>query len=519
MYHVIARKFRPQRFEDVVGQEHVTKVIGNAIELQRLHHAFIFSGPRGVGKTSVARILARAINCERGMSSTPCNECTLCQDITASRAVDVFEIDAATHTQVDKIRDLIENARYAPAVARYKTFIIDEVHMLSRSAFNALLKTLEEPPPHVVFILATTEPAKVPLTVLSRCQRYDFRRIPVEGIVGRLREVAQREGIPVDEGALVTIALQADGSMRDAQGMLEHVWSASTGLIDSDAVSKAFGLVGRATMRDLVAALVKKDAPVVLDVVERVHEGGQDLAQLYRSLVEYVRNMMVIKAGFACRGLPQEDASFLREIATQVPLEEIHRYLSVLIRAEEDLRYTSFARISLETVLMRIVAAPRLVDIQELVRAVSSRQVALPTTRERTQGRVEVYKNPPSSLPVSWEGFVAFLKEHDLPLYAVVTNARVQESGPDSFRLVCKGAFSLEQARKALADIEKRAEAFFGRGVAFAVELEENGGSTGPRPSELRAAALRSSAVKDLVSEFDGTVRHVKPKEPDHNGD
>ncbi|HOJ15392.1 MAG TPA: DNA polymerase III subunit gamma/tau, partial [Deltaproteobacteria bacterium] len=312
MYHVIARKFRPQRFEDVVGQEHVTKVIGNAIELQRLHHAFIFSGPRGVGKTSVARILARAINCERGMSSTPCNECTLCQDITASRAVDVFEIDAATHTQVDKIRDLIENARYAPAVARYKTFIIDEVHMLSRSAFNALLKTLEEPPPHVVFILATTEPAKVPLTVLSRCQRYDFRRIPVEGIVGRLREVAQREGIPVDEGALVTIALQADGSMRDAQGMLEHVWSASTGLIDSDAVSKAFGLVGRATMRDLVAALVKKDAPVVLDVVERVHEGGQDLAQLYRSLVEYVRNMMVIKAGFACRGLPQEDALFLR---------------------------------------------------------------------------------------------------------------------------------------------------------------------------------------------------------------
>ncbi|MCK7471326.1 MAG: DNA polymerase III subunit gamma/tau [Desulfomicrobium escambiense] len=186
MYQVIARKFRPQRFEDVVGQEHVTRVLCNALELKRLPHAFIFSGPRGVGKTSVARILAKAINCEKGLSCNPCNTCPLCVDITASRAVDVFEIDAATHTQVEKIRDLIENSRYTPTIARYKTFIIDEVHMLSRSAFNALLKTLEEPPAHVIFILATTELAKVPVTVLSRCQRYDFRRIMVDDIVGHL---------------------------------------------------------------------------------------------------------------------------------------------------------------------------------------------------------------------------------------------------------------------------------------------------------------------------------------------
>jgi len=246
MYQVIARKFRPMRFDEVVGQEHVTRVLCNAIELGRLSHAFIFSGPRGVGKTSVARILARAINCAVGMSCTPCNVCPICEDITASRAVDVFEIDAATHTQVDKIRDLIENARYTPAVARYKTFIIDEVHMLSRSAFNALLKTLEEPPPHVVFILATTELAKVPVTVLSRCQRYDFRRIRVDDIVARLQSVAAQEHITISDDALVTIALQADGSMRDAQGMLEHIASAAGTLpIEVDTVADAMGLVGR----------------------------------------------------------------------------------------------------------------------------------------------------------------------------------------------------------------------------------------------------------------------------------
>jgi DNA polymerase-3 subunit gamma/tau len=515
MYQVIARKFRPRRFEDVVGQEHVTRVIGNAIDLGRLPHAFIFSGPRGVGKTSVARILARAINCERGMSSTPCNECPICQDITASRAVDVFEIDAATHTQVDKIRDLIDNARYAPAVARYKTFIIDEVHMLSRSAFNALLKTLEEPPPHVVFILATTELAKVPLTVLSRCQRYDFRRIPVEGIVSTLRTVAAREGITVTDDALLTIALQADGSMRDAQGTLEHIWSAASGPIDSDSVASALGLVGRPVMRDLVGALVKKDAPVVLDVVERVHGCGQDLGQLYRSLVEHFRNMMVLKAGFSSPGLPQEDAAFLREIMEPVPLEEIHRDLSVLVRSEDDLRFTSFTRTTLETILMRIVAAPRLLDIQELIQAVSSRAGVLPYAHERPPDRAEVYRNPPSSLPVSWEGFVAFLREHDLPLHAVVANARTETSGPDGFCMVYTGSFLADQARKALPDIQKRARAFFRKDVTLAVRAEEApaGGNARPRPSEVRASVLQSNVVREIVSEFNGTVRHVKPKE------
>jgi len=516
MYQVIARKFRPMRFDEVVGQEHVTRVLCNAIELGRLSHAFIFSGPRGVGKTSVARILARAINCAVGMSCTPCNVCPICEDITASRAVDVFEIDAATHTQVDKIRDLIENARYTPAVARYKTFIIDEVHMLSRSAFNALLKTLEEPPPHVVFILATTELAKVPVTVLSRCQRYDFRRIRVDDIVARLQSVAAQEHITISDDALVTIALQADGSMRDAQGMLEHIASAAGTLpIEVDTVADAMGLVGRSTMRDLLSAMIKKDAPATLDVVEQVYRFGQDLNQLYRSLLEQFRNMMVIKAGYANLTLPEEDMAFLKELMAEVSLEEIHRCLSVLVRSEDDLKFSSLPRITLETILMRIISAPRVADLQSLILAISSRGGPLPHAPNPPASPVDLYRRPPSSLPVSWEGFLASLKDHDAPLHAMVSSATAEQDGDGGIRLICPSEFLAEQVKKSLPAIAQRAQAFLQKEIALHVEVHENAEADlrKPKPSQVRAQALKSPMVKEIVAEFNGTVKHVKPKE------
>ncbi|MGQ9653584.1 MAG: DNA polymerase III subunit gamma/tau, partial [Thermodesulfobacteriota bacterium] len=245
-YLVLARRWRPQRFEDVIGQRHVTQTLQNAILSNRVAHAFLFSGARGVGKTTVARILAKALNCEAGPTPHPCGQCDSCREITDGISLDVQEIDGASNTHVDDVRELMDGLRYRPAKGRYRIYIIDEVHMLSGHAFNALLKTLEEPPPHVVFIFATTEPQKIPLTVVSRCQRYDFKRIPLADIVGHLERISLAEGIRVDRDTLLAIAKEAQGSLRDAQSLLDQVISYAGDNITREAVQEVLGRLDRA---------------------------------------------------------------------------------------------------------------------------------------------------------------------------------------------------------------------------------------------------------------------------------
>ena len=294
-YVALYRKWRPQGFDALVGQEAVRTALTNALETGRIAHAYLFAGPRGTGKTSTAKILAKAVNCEQGPTPNPCNKCQNCVRINEGTSMDVFEIDAASNRGIDEIRDLREKVAFAPVSGRYKVYIIDEVHMLTTEAFNALLKTLEEPPPHVIFILATTEPHKIPATIHSRCQRFDFRRVTDADIVKRLREVADGSGIAADDDALQLIAVQADGGMRDALSLLDQC-GVMAERVTAETVRSVLGIVGREALRELVKAIGKGQVPKALELLETLLAGGKDVKQIITELAEYLRAVLLYKA-------------------------------------------------------------------------------------------------------------------------------------------------------------------------------------------------------------------------------
>ena len=379
-YEVIARKWRPQKFEDVVGQEHVTQTLKNAIKSDRVAHAYLFVGPRGVGKTSTARIFAKALNCAKGPTATPCDKCDACREIMAGNNLDVIEIDAASNTGVDNVRDLRDNVRYAPARGPFKIYIIDEVHMLSMAAFNALLKTLEEPPKHVKFVFATTEPQKVPATILSRCQRFDLRRISVKDIVKRLSEVAAAEKLEIDEDAMLAIARGAEGGLRDAESALDQLIAFRGKQIREEDVLSVFGLVARHTLDELAVAVLRGNVVAAIKLIAEMDEGGKDIQRVVLELLEHFRNVLVcLYAGDAFVGLDltEPQVATITEHARLTDAARLLRVTDILIETENRMRYALSRRTLLETALIRASRVSKTVTIDEIIGQIESLKRAL----------------------------------------------------------------------------------------------------------------------------------------------
>lgn len=378
-YLVMARKYRPKMFDEVVGQTHVTTTLKNAIQTNRISHAYLFAGPRGTGKTTVARILAKALNCKEGPTPHPCNRCDSCREIAIGRSLDVMEIDGASNNSVDDIRALRENIRYVPSQARYKVYIIDEVHMLSDSAFNALLKTLEEPPAHAIFVFATTEPHKLPQTVLSRCQRFDFRRIPVNDLVKTVMDIAEKENLEIEKEASYVLARRADGSLRDLLSLLDQVIAYGSESespererekISSALIAETLGLVNQDKLFEITDAIGEKDAAKGISILNQLMDSGIDLPEFVNSLLQHLRDLLIAKVSGDSNVLFDLSDVYIEKYKEKSPAFteiDLLRMIRMLADLNLNLKRASDPRILLEMTLMKILKMDSSVDLSELL--------------------------------------------------------------------------------------------------------------------------------------------------------
>jgi len=416
-YLVLARKYRPQSFGEMSGQEHVVRTLSNALKSGQLAHAFLFTGPRGVGKTTAARLVAKCLNCVNGPTAEPCGVCAPCVEIAEGRAVDVVEIDAASNNGVDNIRDIVEGVKYRPARDRFKVFVVDEVHMLSTGAFNALLKTLEEPPEHVKFVLATTDVHRVPDTIISRCQRFDFRRLTQQQIVDQLRKVSEAEGLRVSDGALALVARAAEGGMRDALSMLDQVRAACGDVADDAAVAEAVGAVDAGAVSRLGAAVIRRDGAAVLAEVEALHARGQDMKRVAEELVRHLRNVVVTKL------VPQAPLDLTdaerREVLAQAeaaPAPQLTRLFDLAQAGVSEVKESEQPRYAFEVALLKACFLAPGTDVQDLIARVEA------LGGGGGGGTIAPARSPPAPLPAGGaRGMKASIPTATAPLTATPT--------------------------------------------------------------------------------------------------
>jgi len=543
-YQVLARRLRPQRFADVVGQEHVTRTLQAAITAGRVAHAFLFAGPRGVGKTTTARILAKALNCERGPAPEPCNACSTCQEIADGIAFDVLEIDGASHTQVEKMRDLMETVAHRPIKSRFKIYIIDEVHMLSSHSFNALLKTLEEPPPHAKFVLATTDPHKVLPTVLSRCQRYDLRRIDLATLVGELRAAVAREQIALSDESIALIAREAEGSLRDAQSLLEQVLAAVDGPADVATVRNVLGAADRALVVAVAEAIVTGDAAACLHHLGTLHEHGYDAQRFCRDLLEHVRHLAVLAATgdrTLLGELPEAETAALVAQAGRRTSDELQRIFGLLLEADETLAAparTIDPQLVLEMIVLRVATLPPLLPVDEILGRLEAltgaapapgaqsppvppRATPAPPPAARRAG--EAPARPPTAAPdpagALWDRVLARVRQERVSLYMTLVTARPVGLTDSVLRLgIDSEALRREvSGRETLARLAAIATEVAGRALRVEVgpvPADRAGDTPIAQAKRREEETLADPLVQAAVEIFGAEVRGVRDRRP-----
>ena len=515
MTQVLARKWRPRSFTELVGQEHVVRALSNALEQQRLHHAYLFTGTRGVGKTTLARILAKVLNCETGVTAAPCGKCTACTEIDAGRFVDLIELDAASNTQVDNMRELLENALYAPTSGRYKVYIIDEVHMLSRSAFNAMLKTLEEPPGHVKFILATTDPQKIPVTVLSRCLQFGLKQIPQQQIRDRLTEVLAAENVPADAGSVALIARAAEGSLRDALSLLDQAIAHGGGKLDEASTRDMLGAVDRTYLYTILRALVAQDGPALVAAATQMAERSLSFESALQELASLLHRLALAQVVPQTIADDDPDAAPIRELAQAFAAEDLQLYYQIAAQGRAEIGLAPDEHAGFMMTLLRMLAfAPAAADGTAAALPVASPRAAAPTA--------SYVAAPTAAVPSAWAELVGRLglsaMANQLALRCEMTR-RTEEMIELRISAADERLFDKPYRDKLSAALRK----VLGAQLKVAFTAGEVAGVS-PKAITDRKAEQRQAAavaeiredpfVRELIEDFDGSLEDasIKPK-------